>query len=38
MKENRCWIDEATGKIMFEDVNMAIAFNIEKAGRNQGVY
>lgn len=30
MKESRCWIDEATGKIMLEDVNMAIAFNIEK--------
>ena len=30
MKESKCWIDESTGKIMFEDVTMAIAFNIEK--------
>lgn len=30
MKESKCWIDEATGKIIFEDVNMAIAFNLEK--------
>lgn len=30
MKESKCWIDENTGKIMFEDVTMAIAFNIEK--------
>ena len=30
MKESKCWLDENTGKIVFDDIDMAWAFNIQK--------
>lgn len=30
MIEGKCWLDEATGKVMFDNLEIAVAFNVQK--------
>ena len=38
MIEGKCWLDKATGKVMFDNPEIAVAFNIQKSEFYQEQY